>query len=62
LPEGFEAVLSASARERGERDADALLRERYPATYQDPAFRLGNARGRTHYQRLLADRRPREGA
>ncbi len=56
--EGFEAALSLPARERTERDTDALLKDRYPATYRDPAFRRGYARGRAHYRRLLMDRRP----
>jgi len=56
--EGFEAALSLPARERTERDTDALLKDRYPATYREPAFRRGYARGRAHYRRLLMDRRP----
>src|SRR5262247_2538461 len=32
--EGFEAALSVSTRERGERETDAFLKERYPANYQ----------------------------
>jgi len=55
--EGFEAALSVGARERSERDTDAFLKERYPATYRDPAFRRGFVRGQAHYRRLLADRR-----
>ena len=62
--EGFEAALLLSMRDPAERNAEALLRERYPATYREPAFRCGYDRGRAHYRRLLADRRPtpREGA
>jgi len=55
--EGFEAALSVGARERSERDTDAFLKEHYPATYRDPAFRRGFVRGQAHYRRLLADRR-----
>ena len=55
--EGFEAALSVGARERSERDTDAFLKERYPATYRDPAFRRGFVRGQAHYRRNLADRR-----
>jgi len=56
--EGFEAALSSPARDRAERDSDTLMKDRYPATYRDPAFRRGYARGRAYYRRLLADRRP----
>ena len=56
--EGFEAALSVSTRDRSERETDAFLKERYPASYQNPAFHRGYERGRAHYRRLLADRRP----
>lgn len=60
--EGFEAALSSPARDRAERDTDALLKERYPATYREPAFRRGYARGRAHYRRVIGDRRWRDDA
>jgi hypothetical protein len=62
--EGFEAALSASMRDRIERDTDTELKSRYPATYRELAFRRGYARGRAYYRRLLADRRsdPRDAA
>jgi hypothetical protein len=62
--EGFEAALSASVRERIERDTDTELKSRYPATYREPAFRRGYNRGLAYYRRLLADRRsdPRDAA
>jgi hypothetical protein len=56
--EGFEAALSSPGRDASPRDADPLLKERYPATYQNPAFRRGYERGRAHFRRLLAGRRP----
>lgn len=61
--EGFEAALSSSMRDRLERDTDAELKSRYPATYREPAFRHGYDRGRAYSRRLLADRRsgPRDG-
>jgi hypothetical protein len=55
--EGFEAALSSGARDASARDADAALRERYPATYREPAFRRGYERGRAHYRRLQVERR-----
>lgn len=62
--EGFEAALSSPARDRPERDAEAFLKERYPATYQESAFRRGYDRGRAHHRGLATDRRrgPRAGA
>src|SRR5215813_56123 len=56
--EGFEAAQSASAGERSERETKAFLKERYPASYQNPAFLRGYLRGRAHYRRLLAERWP----
>jgi hypothetical protein len=60
--EGFEAAVSM--RDRVDRDPDADLKRRYPATYREPAFRRGYDRGRAYYRRLLADRRagPRHAA
>src|SRR5437667_3474568 len=43
--EGFEAALAARGRDRAESDPDAFLKDRYPATYREPAFRRGFARG-----------------
>src|SRR5881628_3666665 len=62
--EGFEAALSSPARDRPERDLDALMKERYPDTYREPAFGRGYARGRAYYRRLQGDRRsgPRDVA
>jgi hypothetical protein len=57
--EGFEAALSSPAREGAQRETDALLKERYPATYREPAFRRGYMRGRAYHRRLHEDRRPR---
>ena len=54
--EGFEAALAAPTRDRDERAAEAFLKDRYPATYREPAFRRGYDRGRAHYRRLLAER------
>src|SRR5262252_6347843 len=48
--EGFEAAQSASAGERSERETEAFLKERYPASYQNPAFLRGYLRGRAHYR------------
>ena len=56
--EGFEAAQSASVGERRERETEAFLKERYPASYQNPAFLRGYLRGRAHYRRLLAERWP----
>jgi hypothetical protein len=55
--EGFEAALSSPARDRPERDLDALMKQRYPDTYREPAFRRGYARGRAYYRRLQGDDR-----
>jgi hypothetical protein len=59
--EGFEAALSFATRDRSIRDIDAILRERYPATYREPAFRRGYDRGRAYYRRLLEESRRNEG-
>lgn len=56
--EGFEAAVALSMRDPAERNAEAFLKDRYPATYREPAFRRGYDRGRAHYRRLLMDRRP----
>jgi hypothetical protein len=55
--EGFEAAMSFATRQRSPREIDALLSERYPATYREPAFRRGYDRGRAYYQRLLQESR-----
>src|SRR5215468_1894233 len=55
--EGFEAALSSPDRDRPDGETDALLKERYPATHRDPAFRRGYARGRAHYRRVQGDGR-----
>jgi hypothetical protein len=59
--EGFEAALSSPSRDETQRESDAHLRERYPATYREPAFRRGYERGRAHYLRLRGERRPGSG-
>jgi len=59
--EGFEAALSFATRDRSSRDIDVLLRELYPATYREPAFRRGYDRGRAYYRRLLEESRRNEG-
>jgi hypothetical protein len=56
--EGFEAALSSEARDRPERETDAFMKERYPATCREPAFRRGYARGRAYYRRVHGDQRP----
>jgi hypothetical protein len=59
--EGFEAALSFATRDRSPRDIDALLKERYPATYREPAFRRGYDRGRAYYRRMLEESRRNDG-
>ena len=54
--EGFEAALAARGRDRAESDPDAFLKDRYPATYREPAFRRGFARGQAYYRRSLGGR------
>ncbi len=56
--EGFEAALALSMHDPAERNAETFLRDRYPATHREPAFRRGYDRGRAYYRRLLAGRRP----
>jgi len=58
---GFEAAQSLSARDLPSRDATQYLKQRYPDTYENPAFRRGYDRGRAHYRRLLAARPRRRG-
>ena len=54
--EGFEAALAARGRDRAESDPDTFLKDRYPATYREPAFRRGFARGQAYYRRSLGGR------
>jgi hypothetical protein len=55
--EGFEAAMAFASRRRSPREIDALLSERYPAIYREPAFRRGYDRGRAYYQRQLQESR-----
>src|SRR5262245_9799559 len=59
--EGFEAALSTAMRDRTPGDIDAMLKERYPATYGGPAFRRGFERGRAYYRRMRAENRRNDG-
>ena len=59
--EGFEAAVSFAMPARTARDVDALLKERYPATYREPAFRRGYDRGRAYYRRMLEESRRNDG-
>jgi hypothetical protein len=59
--EGFEAALSVATRERSPADLDTMLKERYPATSGEPAFRRGFERGRAYYRRMLAESRRNDG-
>jgi hypothetical protein len=55
--EGFEAALSMATRDRSPADVDTMLKELYPATYGEPAFRRGFERGRVYYRRMLEEGR-----
>jgi len=59
--EGFEAALSLATRGRSAADVDAMLKERYPATYGDLAFRRGFERGCVYYRRMLEESRRNDG-
>src|SRR5262245_2090862 len=59
--EGFEAALSIATRDRSAADVDVVLKERYPATSGEPAFRRGFERGRVYYRRMLAECRRNDG-
>ena len=59
--EGFEAALSLATRGRSAADVDATLKERYPATYGELAFRRGFERGCVYYRRMLEESRRNDG-
>jgi len=59
--EGFEAALVLATRGRSAADVDAILKERYPATYGELAFRRGFERGCVYYRRMLEESRRNDG-